>query len=196
MTKMPWYPFPFPQVHLSCSVLLCPSTTNFLMTSKYMQFPMTQISYCLRCQSSSSPALPFLVLLQAAVPLWCPSKFLDDADQASYHLLSCLYSVGVSSRFLCQALVTFKYTSCWRRYQILALYYCCLRVGVLLLLPCTMQQKNLLTSKLPDINSMQCNNNGTGETIKKYHPRWRCSTAPLVKIRLSNKKRFKRTEKM
>ena len=90
---MPWYPFSLPQVHLSCSVLLCPSTTNFLMTSKYMQFPMTQISYCLRCQSSSSPALPFLVLLQAAVPLWCPSKFLDDADQASYHLLSCLYSV-------------------------------------------------------------------------------------------------------
>ena len=63
MTQKLWYPFPLPQVHLSFCVLLCPSTTNFLMTSKYMQFPMTQISYCLRCQSSSAPALPFLVFL-------------------------------------------------------------------------------------------------------------------------------------
>ena len=30
--------------------------------------------------------------------------------------------------------------------------------------------------------------------LQKYHPRWRCSTAPLVKIRLSHKERFKRTE--
>ena len=82
---------------------------------------------------SQALLLPFLVLLQAAVPLWCPSTFLDDADQSSYHRLSCLYSVLPWSAFPLpsplkysswwrRSLVTIKYTSCWRRYQILALY--------------------------------------------------------------------------
>ena len=32
--------------------------------------------------------------------------------------------------------------------------------------------------------------------LQSHHPRWRCSTAPLFKIRLNLKRRFKRTQNM
>ena len=165
---MPWYPFPFPQVHLSCCVLLCPSTTNFqvhavandadIILSLLFFFLLVKLCFC---PVFTCPSMSYYRLLSH-----CDFQVHFLIAQISQVITGCLVFTVSSrdQRILCQALVTFKYTSLWRRYQILALYYCCLRVG---LLPCTMQQKNLLTSKSPDINSMQCNNNGTGETINK-----------------------------
>ena len=131
--------------------LTCPAVSFCVLqlrTSKYMQLPMMQISYCRCC-------FFFLLVKLCFCPVFtCPSmsyyRLLSHCDfqvhfliaQISQVITGCLVFTVSSrdQRILCQALVTFKYTSCWRRYQILALYYCCLRL-LLILLSCPMQQK-------------------------------------------------------
>ena len=89
--------FSFPS---SSPVLLCPFVSfNYELPStcscQWCRYHIVVAVFFFVSQALLLPCLylSFYVLLQAAVPLWLPSTFLDSADQSSYHRLSCLYSV-------------------------------------------------------------------------------------------------------